>query len=244
MGDSAIEQVGQTAAFAETESYRYLMDRTGFTLPTVRADDLESVTTPVATILDAGCGTGINLKHLVDVTGALSGVGVEPSEKSVQQLRIDHAADPRLTFEAASIHRLPFASNSFDLVICWSVLHWVGREEYLQALGELARVTSQWLVIMDFVAAEDYRVPYHHRDGLFTYKMDFEAPLAASGLVETVSTVRWWEPQAAGERVSLERADLLPFREQVVNYHSRKVCTFRKDPDTLQVLAELDFSPA
>jgi len=74
--------------------------------------------------------------------------------------------------------------------------------------------------------------------------MDFEAPLAASGLLETVSAVRWWEPQAAGERVALERADLLPFREQVVNYHSRKVCTFRKDPDALQVLAESDFSPA
>jgi len=243
MGDSAIEQVGQTAAFGETESYRYLLDRTGFMLPTVKAEDLESVTTPVATILDAGCGTGVNLKHLVDVTGASRGVGVEPSEQSVLQLRTDHADDQRLAFETASIHRLPFASNSFDLVICWSVLHWVGREEYLQALGELARVTSEWLVIMDFNAAEDYRVPYHRREGLFTYKMDFEAPLAASGLLETVSAVRWWEPQAAGDRVHLELADLLPFREQAVNYHSRKVCTFRKNPDALQVLTESDLSP-
>jgi SAM-dependent methyltransferase len=207
----------------------------------VKVEDLAAVSTPVTSILDAGCGTGINLRHLVDVTGASRGVGVEPSEQSVEQLRIDHAKDSRLSFETASIHSLPFASNSFDLVVCWSVLHWVGREEYLQALGELARVTSQWLVVMDFVAAEDYRVPYHHHDGLFTYKMDFEAPLAASGLVETVAAVQWWEPQATGDRVVLGPYDLRPFRERHVNYHSRKVCTFRKNLNVLQLLVEDDF---
>lgn len=243
VGESAIAGEGQTAAFAETESLRFLRNREGFTLPTITAEDLTAVTTPVRRILDAGCGTGINLEHLVNLTGASRGVGVEPSAQSVDQLRRDHSDDPRLTFETASIHQLPFASNSFDLVVCWSVLHWVGRDEYLQALGELARVTSQWLVIMDFVAAEDYRVPYHHRYGLFTYKMDFAVPLAASGLVDTVSVVRWWEPEAGGERIPLDQKDLLPFRERALNYHARKVCTFRKNPDRLQLLDEADFTP-
>lgn len=234
---------GQTEAFAETESYRYLRDREGFVLPTVKAEDFTTISTPVVSVLDAGCGTGVNLQHILDITGATHGVGVEPSQMAVEQLRLDHAQDVRMHFETASIHALPFPSNSFDLVVCWSVLHWVGREEYLQALGELARVTSQWLVVMDFVAAEDYRVPYRQRDGLFTFKMDFEVPLAASGMLATVSSVRWWEPVAAGERVPLIPSDLEPFRARDVNYHSRKVTTFRKDLERLPVMSEDHFLP-
>jgi SAM-dependent methyltransferase len=233
--------VDQTKVFAESESLRYLKDRAGFTAPTVDASDLSHVDGPVRNILDVGCGSGINLKHLVDVTGAREGVGVEPGEASVRQLRENHSGDPRLRFDVAPAHALPFASRSFDLVICWSILHWVGREEFLQSLGELARVTARWLVIMDFVAAEDYRVAYSHRDGLFTYKVDFEALIMGSGVLELVNSTTWWEPGDGGPRVALVDEDLHPFRSHRENYFSRKVCTFRKDLDRLPVFKLEDF---
>jgi len=37
---------------------------------------------------------------------------------------------------------------------------------------------------MDFVAAEAFRVPYHHHDGVYTYKMDFTVPMLSSGVLE------------------------------------------------------------
>lgn len=99
----------------------------------MKVDDREAVPISVTGILYASCGTRNNLKHLLDVTGACRGVGIESSEQRVQQLWVNDAADPRPDLETAAIHWLAFASNSFDLVIGWSELHWVGREECLQA---------------------------------------------------------------------------------------------------------------
>lgn len=234
--------VEQTEAFAESESFRYFTDRTGFTRPTISVDDLHAVAGPIRSILDAGCGTGVNLAHLVDVTGASRGTGIEPNADTVAQLRRNHEVDPRLEFHEASVHRLPFPSDSFDLVVCWSVLHWVGREEYLQALGELIRVTAKYLIVMDFVGSQDYRVPYHHRPGLFTYKMDFEPPLMASGILDCIDVVRWWEPEAAGPRIPVAEGDLTPFVDRELNYHARKVGTFHKNLERLPTYVIEDFA--
>lgn len=232
----------QTQVFADSESFRYFNARAGFDIPTLKREDLEALPDNVAHVLDVGCGTGINLAHVADLLHAERAVGVEPNQDTVNALRSNHRGDHRLSFDAASAHRLPFETNSFDLVICWSVLHWVGRDNYLQALGELVRVTKKWLLVMDFVAAEPFRVPYHHRDGVYTYKMDFTVPLMSSGVLELVDERRWWEPVAGGPRVAITEADLVPFRSRALNYHSRKVATFRKSQNCLQTLSESAFS--
>jgi hypothetical protein len=118
----------------------------------------------------------------------------------------------------------------------------VGREDYLQALGELIRVSKAWILVMDFVAAEEFRVPYHHHEGVYTYKVDFTVPMMSSGVVELVDERRWWEPEAGGPRVSLTEEDLVPFLSRPLNYHARKVATFRKDPNLLQTLSESAFT--
>ena len=110
-------------------------------------------------ILDVGCGPGHVLLSILDSFPGSTGVGVEPSPESAARLEERHGSDPRLEFVNASAHDLPFPTDSFDLVVCWSVLHWVGRNEYLQALGELVRVCGGHLVVMDFAAGLDGDVP-------------------------------------------------------------------------------------
>lgn len=233
---------GQTRVFQESESFRYFNARAGFEIPTLKEEDLVALPAHVDSALDVGCGTAVNLAHVADLLGARQAVGVEPNQHTVEALRTRHSDDPRLSFHTASAHRLPFDADSFDLVICWSVLHWVGRENYLQALGELIRVTKTWLLVMDFVGARPFRVPYHHHDGVYTYKMDFTEPLLSSGVLELVDERRWWEPEAGGPRVPITEADLHPFLGRSLNYHSRKVATFRKNSNVLETLLESSFT--
>lgn len=232
----------QTAAFAATESARYVRDRQGFALPTVRPEDFAGVSGDVESVLDAGCGHGVNLAWTVEHFGAGSGVGLEPSAEAVTVLADAYRDDERLTFREGSVHAMPFASRTFDLVVCWSVLHWVGREEYLQAIGELIRVSRRWIVVMDFAANEPYRTPYRHVPGLWTYKQDFARTFLDSGAVRLVSSQRWWEPVPGEDRVQIAEGALTPFLGNPLSYHARRVCVFEKAEDVLPAHAPEDFS--
>jgi ubiquinone/menaquinone biosynthesis C-methylase UbiE len=146
-----------------------------------------------------------------------------------------------VSFLKAFAHQLPFESDTFDLVIAWSVLHWIGRNEYLQSLGELIRVCKKYLVIMDFSAKEDYRVPYKHKEGLYTYKHDFEITVTSSGVMRAVKVIRFYVNPRDKKIVIVNKQQLEDF-ESVVNYHSRKLVIFEKNYDLLQCKEESDFN--
>ena len=189
-------------------------------------------------ILDVGCGNGAFLKQVVQFFDAKKGVGVEPSHEAVDLLNEKYAKEDALDFKAVSAHRLPFESDEFDLVTTWSVLHWIGRNEYLQALGELLRVSSRYIVVMDFVGSREYKVPYSHKKGFYTYKMDFEIPLLASGILNKVAEERW---VMDGEQIKyISKEDLIPFEEKPYNWGARKMVVFEKDYSTLPTI-ESDF---
>lgn len=195
----------------------------------------------IGRVLDVGCGAGIHLRSVVDAFHAREGIGLEPSGDAVELLQRTYADDPRLTFQQGSVASLPFESDSFDLVMCWSVLHWVGRNEYLQSLGELLRVTRSHLLVMDFVAAEDYRVPYSHIEGMFTYKQDFVDPLLSSGVMRIVDELRWWDEHTPGAVHRLEVSDLQPFLGNPMSYHARRGVLFVKDYAALPTFNGHDF---
>ena len=198
---------------------------------------------PPTSILDVGCGPGTFLKSLVEVFEPADAMGVEPSRKAVELLGQTFADDQRLAFQEGSAHSLPFETDSYELVVCWSVLHWVGRNEYLQALGELVRVTSKYLLVMDFVALQNYRVPYAHSEGFFTYKQDFVPALLASGLMDVVEDVRWWDQENPGSVEEVTVDQLEPFAGNPLNYHARRGTLFAKNYQQLPVLDGGYFSP-
>ena len=190
-------------------------------------------------ILDVGCGNGAFLKCVVKMFGAQKGVGIEPSQKAVDLLENKYAGDDNLEFHRISAHSLPYKSDEFDLVIIWSVLHWIGRNEYLQALGELVRVSKRYIVVMDFVGSREYKVPYSHKKGFYTYKMDFEIPLIASGILNKVAEERWVMDQNE-QKIPISEEDLIPFEEKSENWGARKMVVFEKNYDALTTL-ESDF---
>ncbi len=196
---------------------------------------------PIASVLDVGCGPGTYLESVVNHFDAKRGAGVEPSPQAIRLLEDRYAEDSRLSFHEGFAHSMPFETDQFDLVVCWSVLHWVGRNDYLQALGELIRVTRRHLVIMDFVADEDYRVEYHHDARFFTYKMDFTVPVLASGVMRIAHDRRWWEGPEGDAPEVLTPDRLEPFLGNPLSYVARRACLFEKDYEKLPLLTEGDF---
>jgi ubiquinone/menaquinone biosynthesis C-methylase UbiE len=93
------------------------------------------------TVLEVGCGEGRLAHHLLSH-------GIEPERFVACDLslaHVAHALDPRIEFLEASIYDLPFASRSFDLVVCCEVLEHL--EEPRRGLREVARVARNHLLV-------------------------------------------------------------------------------------------------
>jgi ubiquinone/menaquinone biosynthesis C-methylase UbiE len=94
--------------------------------------------------LDIGCGPGQILLKLAQRLPAWRFIGVDRSTTMIQQaLAARDKAGPsagRVEFRVADGKQLPFADNTFDLVICNSVLHHVEKPRHLFA--EIARVSA------------------------------------------------------------------------------------------------------
>lgn len=84
-------------------------------------------------ILDAGCGTGGNLKRY-SLMGKTT--GVDPSEDAVRFCHERGFA----SVQQAGLEALPFPDDSFDLIAATDVVEHIAAEE--QALRELRRVTA------------------------------------------------------------------------------------------------------
>jgi ubiquinone/menaquinone biosynthesis C-methylase UbiE len=229
----------QTSHF-ENESKRYVSSYIDLPVYALfpKTIDLKEINT----MCDVGCGNGELLSAYKNLYSISKCVGVEPSEESVKLLKNKFDQNIGFNFLCAFAHKLPFDTNNFDLVLCNSVLHWVGRDEYLQSLGELIRVTKKYLIIMDFVGSKDYRVPYHHKLGLFTYKQDFEKVITASGIMEKIETIQYYYDSSNSTFHNINENDLHPFEGNILNYHSRKMIVFQKNYDLLPLKSIQDFS--
>jgi ubiquinone/menaquinone biosynthesis C-methylase UbiE len=85
-------------------------------------------------ILEVGCGEGKLASHLIRNVPA-------PARYLATDLSLERLSpqlDPRIETAQASIFELPFASDSFDIVVCCEVLEHV--EDPAAGLAELARV--------------------------------------------------------------------------------------------------------
>jgi ubiquinone/menaquinone biosynthesis C-methylase UbiE len=84
--------------------------------------------------LDAGCGTGLYTRRLLDRGAIVTGVDQDPEMLAAARLKA-----PSATLIQAQITALPFESASFDLTLAVTLLCFA--EDPQRAVSELARVT-------------------------------------------------------------------------------------------------------
>jgi len=93
---------------------------------------------PDAIILDAGCGTGRNLKWFYD--NSFSFYGVDANASSIESAKEKY---PKLSdnFSVQNLDVLSFKNNKFDHIICSAVLHFAqNTSHFLNMFSELVRV--------------------------------------------------------------------------------------------------------
>lgn len=102
--------------------------------------DLYRVAAP-SSVLEVGCGEGRLAQHLWRQ-------GPRPERFTICDLEIDQVVadlDPAIEVQQASIYGLPFADDSFDVVVCCEVLEHL--EDPSAGLAELARVARRRVLI-------------------------------------------------------------------------------------------------
>jgi len=99
--------------------------------------------TPNAPILDAGCGTGLNLRHLPEGS---TGIDINPRNIELLRQRL-----PNHTVVEGDVEALPFADASFGTVLCTEVIEHI--PDPSAALAEYRRVLQPGGVLIGSVPA-------------------------------------------------------------------------------------------
>lgn len=103
--------------------------------------EMHGVRPSLKPLLDVPCGTG-RLRGVLERRGMrYVGTDVSPS------MLAEAAAVPDASLVRADAERLPFAEDSFDVVVCCRLLHHLQDEEVLEAVvKELVRVSSRMVI--------------------------------------------------------------------------------------------------
>jgi SAM-dependent methyltransferase len=120
-------------------------------------------------LLEIGCGEGKRLAWLAE-NFHLECHGIEPSALAVAAAKV---AGVKAVQGTADV--LPYETGMFDIVVFGFCLYLCDREDLFRIAQECDRVLKPdaWVVILDFFARTPIRRTYHHREGVYSYKMDY-----------------------------------------------------------------------
>lgn len=97
---------------------------------------------PLATVLDVGCGTGEFESLILRDNPKQQITGIDISEQMLlvarQKFRANPNVYPNVSFQIAGVSNLPFTNHSFDVVVSASAFHFF--DDPVAALAEIKRV--------------------------------------------------------------------------------------------------------
>ena len=120
-------------------------------------------------ILEVGAGLGQNLRILQRMypDSAFRMLAVEPNAKARAELEQNGIS---LVGHSASLIEMP--SNSVPLVFTSGVLIHISPERLGEALQEIHRVSSRWIVCIEYFSAQPTEIEYRGQKGLL-WKRDY-----------------------------------------------------------------------
>ena len=120
-------------------------------------------------VLEIGCGEANRLAWISEHLDA-DVYGLDPSTKAVELAR-----KRGVNAEHGTADHLPFELGSFDVVIFGFCLYLCDREDLFKIAHNTDRVLkkSSWLIINDFFSPTPVSRDYHHKQNVYSFKMDY-----------------------------------------------------------------------
>lgn len=141
----------------------------------------------IRTIVELGCSNGWRLHQLSQKLGQGQFVGVDASLEAIQEGKRLY---PEVNLHQGLLSQVPL-QEEFDLVIIYSVLHWIDRNTLAQSIAEIDRITKDggFLLIGDFFPDFQHRRHYHHLPGekVYTYKQDYAKIFESLGTYKEIA---------------------------------------------------------
>jgi len=100
-------------------------------------------------VLDVGCAKGFMMHDFSEMIPGIKVQGIDVSKYAIENCM----PSVKDFVQVADARELPFEDNSFDLVISVTTVHNFGREECIQALQEIERVSKK----NAFITVDAYR---------------------------------------------------------------------------------------
>jgi SAM-dependent methyltransferase len=133
------------------------------------SDLIEHIGLVPTNVLEVGCANGWRLAKLRDKYGC-DVMGIEPSLKA----GVEAAALGIPVFQTTA-STLPFAPETFDLVIFGFCLYLTDPSDWLRIAAEADTVLEEGghIIIHDFESFAPHARSYKHRDGIVSYHVDW-----------------------------------------------------------------------
>jgi ubiquinone/menaquinone biosynthesis C-methylase UbiE len=129
-----------------------------------------------ARILEIGCASGAKLEQFRFNNVAY---GIDPSTEAIEEGK---KVFPYLNLSVGTADNLPYDSNFFNVVIFGFCLYLVDRDLLFRCVSEADRVLKRngYLIITDFDSEIPFKRNYHHKENIYTYKMNYSKLFIAS----------------------------------------------------------------
>jgi len=169
-------------------------------------------------VLEVACGSGQGLGFLAKKAKKVIGVDID-----TQLLQIAgryYSQRDNIQFSLADAHQLPFADNSFDVVILYEAIYYLAHPE--RFINEAGRVLRKEGVLLICTANKDWA---DFNPSPYSYKY-FSAP----GLVDLLSSNRFIKVGIYGNCPVKDKT----IRSKVISYLKRMVVTYHLMPKTMK----------
>lgn len=101
---------------------------------------------PISSVLEVGCNTGPNLLRIQEIYPKVALAGIDVNQKS---LEFAQQNIPKAIFKLAHYRSIPFANQSFDVVLADATLLYAGPDEIFDVLSEINRVAKRGVILVE-----------------------------------------------------------------------------------------------
>jgi ubiquinone/menaquinone biosynthesis C-methylase UbiE len=138
--------------------------------------------TESSSVLDVGCAKAFMMHDLAELIPGITVKGIDISQYAIENA----IEDMRPHVQVADATNLPFADNSFDIVISVNTVHNLDREGCAKALREIERVSKKG----SFVTVDAYRNA-EEKERMYNWNLTAKTIMSVEEWVEFFKEVRY-----------------------------------------------------